>query len=652
MTQKETGFRGLKVVSFESRMAAEMQTLITRFGGEAVVAPSMQEIPIPESSEIVDFGEKLLSGQMDMLICMTGVGTKMLFETLSARYGRERVLPAIMKLTIVARGPKPLQVLRAAGITGAISVPEPNTSEDILETLDSHSRADSLKHKTVAVQEYGASSERLIRELRKRDARVLQLPVYRWALPKDIEPLKRAVCMIARGEAQISIYTNAVQIRHACRVASQEGIEKEFREAQKNCVVASIGPTCTEALLEEGIHADFEPTHPKMGQLVKELSEQSDQLLQQKKAPLILFADVHRTGETAAAKTQRCRDAVFLKACRREPVNRIPVWLMRQAGRYMKDYRKIRSRYSFLELCKNKEVAAEVTIAAQRKIDADAAIIFSDLLLPVEPLGFGLEYEGGSGPVITGPLKSLSDVAQIPEMDPDASLSFVYDAIKVTRNCLDPMIPLIGFSGAPFTLGAYLIEGGGSKNFVKTKQFMYQDSGAWGALMEKLTRGLASFLKGQIAAGADAVQIFDSWVGCLSPDDYRKYVLPYTADLVRSISGQVPVILFGTGTGPFLPDMCRAGSDVIGIDHHCELNETWKKIGYDRAVQGNLDPAALLAPRNILFEKAGSILNAVGGRPGFIFNLGHGVLPGTSEDQVKGLIQTIHEYPVPKPAKA
>src|SRR5918912_2123978 len=278
----------------------------------------------------------------------------------------------------------------------------------------------------------------------------------------------------------------------------------------------------------------------------------------------------------------------FMRACRREPVPHTPVWLMRQAGRYMKEYRDVRAKHSFLEMCKQPEVAAEVTVYASHRLNVDAAIIFADILLIIEPMGLDLEFAKGEGPVIHNPIRTSADVDRVREVESVASLDYVLEAIRVTRRELKPDLPLIGFCGAPFTLASYICEGGSSKNYISTKRLMYNDRGAWHELMARISRALALYLNAQIDAGAQAVQIFDSWVGCLSPDDYREFVQPHTRSVIQALTPGVPVIHFGTGTATLLELMKEAGGDVIGLDWRVELDEEWERLG-DVAVMGNLD---------------------------------------------------------------
>ncbi len=341
-------------------------------------------------------------------------------------------------------------------------------------------------------------------------------------------------------------------------------------------------------------------------------------------------------------------DATFLQACRREPTAYTPVWLMRQAGRYMPEYRALRERVPFLTLCKTPELAAQVTVQAVERLGVDAAIIFADILLIVEPMGVGLEFSKGDGPVIHRPVRSGADVDGLRDVAPAESVGFVFESVKLARTGLPEHIPLIGFSGAPFTVASYLIEGGSSRNYVETKRFMYSDPGAWRALMERLVRVITAYLNEQIAAGAQAVQLFDSWVGCLSPADYRAFILPHMQTLMRGITPGTPVIHFGVETGGLLELLVEAGGDVIGVDWRLDLDLAWQRIGSQHAVQGNLDPVTLFAPQAEIRRQAERVLRSVAGRPGHIFNLGHGILPQTPVDNVIALVDMVHEMSAKK----
>jgi uroporphyrinogen decarboxylase len=335
--------------------------------------------------------------------------------------------------------------------------------------------------------------------------------------------------------------------------------------------------------------------------------------------------------------------STFLAACRREKTSYTPVWLMRQAGRYMEEYRKLRAQYGFLELCKKPELAAEITLAPVEKLGVDAAILFADILLILEPMGVGLEYSKGDGPVIHNQVSSRTQVEQLIEFDPQEALPFVYETVRKSCTALNGRVPLIGFAGAPFTLASYLIEGGGSRNYIKTKKLIYSNPGAWRPLMERLSSLTAKYLNAQIAAGAQAVQLFDSWAGCLSPEDYERYVLPYTRATIAGVTPGIPVIHFSTGTGGFLRSIRAAGGDVIGVDWRVSLDAAWEELGHDVAIQGNLDPAVLLSSTRDIRRRVEELLRRADGRPGHIFNLGHGVLPETPVANVKAMVQAVHE---------
>lgn len=336
-------------------------------------------------------------------------------------------------------------------------------------------------------------------------------------------------------------------------------------------------------------------------------------------------------------------DAPFLQACRREPTPYTPVWLMRQAGRYMPEYRALREKVPFLALCKSPDLAAQVTVQAVERLGVDAAIIFADILLIVEPMGVGLEFSKGDGPVIHQPVRCGNDVDRLRDVEVEESLSFVFEAIKLARAGLSPRVPLIGFSGAPFTVASYLIEGGSSRNYIETKRLMYSDSGAWDALMERLGHVITAYVNRQVIAGAQAIQLFDSWIGCLSPSDYSRFILPHMKALFQGITPGTPIIHFGVETAGLLELLAEAGGDVIGVDWRIDLATAWRRIGFDRAVQGNLDPVTLFAPREELRLQVERVLQAVAGRHGHIFNLGHGILPQTPVDNVIALVEMVHE---------
>jgi uroporphyrinogen decarboxylase len=344
------------------------------------------------------------------------------------------------------------------------------------------------------------------------------------------------------------------------------------------------------------------------------------------------------------------RESCFVKACKALPVDHTPVWFMRQAGRYMPEYRAVRKRYSLIEICKKPDIAAEVTITAAEALGVDAAIIFADLLLPLEVMGLPFHFSAGEGPVIEKPVRGPEDIRRL-RTDHAGDLAYVSEAVALVCRHFGARLPVIGFCGAPFTLASYMIEGRGSRNYVHTKKLMYTSPAVWDDLMSKLVAVTSAYAADQVQAGADVLQIFDSWIGCLSVDDYRRYVLPRTTDLVRSLQKTgAPIIYFGTDSATLLPSMKETGAEVIGLDWRIALDEGWRSVGNQGAVQGNLDPVLLFAEWNELKTRAEGILRRAAGRPGHIFNLGHGILPETPVANVKALAEFVKEYATRKVA--
>jgi len=530
--------------------------------------------------------------------------------------------------------------MREFGLDVTHKVPEPNTWRDVLSTLD---RVAPVLNLTVGLQEYGLPNPSLVAGLEARGARVITLKVYGWDLPEDQRPLEDNLRAIVAGERDALLITSAHQVVNVLTVAERLGIVERLREALGNLVVCSIGPTTSEMLRDQGWPVDLEPEHPKMGHLVQAAAERCGALLERKRrVQAILTAPPQFS--PADERQAPWYNSPFMKACRREPCERTPIWLMRQAGRYMPEYRQVRAQTSFLELCKNPALCAEVMLTAVDRLGVDAAIIFSDLLPMLEPMGLELEFAKGEGPVIHNPVREADDVDRIAELESVDALDFVMQTVKLTRAGLNPELPVIGFAGAPFTLASYTIEGGASRNYLHTKTLMYRDEGAWHELLGRLARSVARYLNAQLAAGAQAVQLFDSWAGCLSPADYRRYVLPHTKAVIDAIRPGAPVINFATGNPTLLPLLSEAGGAIIGVDWRIGLDEAWRIVGPDKGVQGNLDPAKLFAPREELRRAAHEILRAAAGRPGHIFNLGHGVHEHTPVENVVALVEMVKEW--------
>jgi uroporphyrinogen decarboxylase len=637
MMSASSSFNGLRVVAFESRRADEMERMIVKRGGVPFVSPSMREVAIERNQAAIDFANRVITGAIDVIIFMTGVGTRLLVEQIERHVDRKQFLDAVSDIKSVARGPKPLAVLREFGITPTLLVPEPNTWREILGTLDEQLPVANL---VVGLQEYGVPNRSLIAGLEARGATVDALHVYDWDLPLDCGPLEQNIRRIAAGEADLVMFTSGNQLFNVLKLADALGIAEEVRAGFRKVVVASIGPTTSEMLLNEDLPVDFEPSHPKMGQLIAELSERAAEILSRKRESHSTI----RNRQPAIRNSQdQLQDSPFLRACRSEPTDYTPIWLMRQAGRYMPEYRRIRSQHSFLELCRNPQLCSEIMCTAVELLGVDAAIVFSDLLPILEPMGMDLEFAQGEGPLIHNPVRESADVDRVLELENADALHFVMEAVRQTRTDLPGNIPLIGFAGAPFTLASYAIEGGASRDFLHTKTLMYRDRGAWQSLMGRLARSIVIYVNAQIAAGAQAMQLFDSWVGALGPDDYREFVLPFVQQVIAGISPGIPVLAFATGNPQLIPLMAETGATVISVDWRVRLDTAWRMIGSDRAIQGNLDPMALLADTTELHRRAAHVLAQAGGRPGHIFNLGHGVLPQTSPANARALVDFVHE---------
>ena len=640
MTDPAVSFDGLSVFGFESRRREDLVRLVERRGGRAHVVPSMQEVTLEDHQPAVDAANRIITGEIDVVVFLTGVGIEHFFKLVERHVDRGRLIDALSDAITVVRGPKPTAVLKKLGITPNYRAAEPNTWRELLDVVDENL---TIANHTLGLFEYGVTNPNLIAGLEARGGRVQRVSVYRWQLPDDTAPLAGAISAIARGEADVAMFTSSPQVRHLFGLAEDLGVSDSLRSGLRSTVIASVGPTTSDTLRQHDLPVDIEPEHPKMGSLVEEAARRASRLVTRKRRITpVLGGDGDQIHVTASDAPWL--DSPFMRACRLEPVPYTPIWLMRQAGRYMSEYRAIREKTTFLELCRNPELCAEVMAMTVEKLGVDAAIIFSDLLPIVEPMGLELEFAKGEGPVIHNPVRQSADVERVVELDSVDALDFVVETVRKTRANIDDAIPVLGFAGAPFTLASYMIEGGSSRNFLHTKTLMYRDEGAWHALMGRLSRSVARYLNAQIAAGAQAVQIFDSWAGCLGPEDYRRYVLPHTRDVIDQITVGAPVIHFAQGNPALLPLLTEAGGEVIGIDWRIDLDVGWEAVGHDRAVQGNLEPTALLADRGELCRRAQQVLDQAADRAGHIFNLGHGVLQQTPVENVIALVEYVHEH--------
>jgi uroporphyrinogen decarboxylase len=593
----------------------------------------MREVPIDPNRSAIDFAYRLMTGHISIVILMTGVGFRYLISAIERHLDQQRFLDSLSDVVTVVRGPKPAAAMQKFGVTPTHRVPEPNTWRELLQTIDTHV---AVSNQIVGLQEYGITNASLVAGLEARGATVEPVRVYGWEFPEDTGLLEANVRALAAGERDMLLLTSAHQIVNMLRMAEKLEIVDQLRDGLHQTVIASIGPTTSQMLEECDIHVDMEPTHPKMGHLVTEAAQRGVSLIESKKRLRIASPRIENLNHPS-------NDSLFIRACRGEPTERTPVWLMRQAGRYMAEYREVRAKQSFLELCRNPTLCSEVMCTAVDRLGVDAAIIFSDLLPILVPMGFDLEFVAGDGPVIHNPVRDLADLQRVRALDHPEELDFVYETVRQTRADLPESIPLIGFAGAPFTLASYAIEGGGSRQYVNTKKLMLRDDGAWNALMDRLSHAITIYLNHQIAAGAQCVQLFDSWAGCLSPLDYTQYVLPWMRQIIAGITPGVPVINFATGNPELLPLLRGDRRTVVGVDWRIPLDVAWQRIGHDSSVQGNLDPAVLLAEPDAIRDHVNQLLQSVAGRPGHIFNLGHGVLKETPVEHVIALVESVKD---------
>lgn len=643
------GFNGLRVAAFESRRAGEIEELILACGGKPSVAPSVREEPMERPKSVWDFAGRLFDGQTDVLILLTATGVRIMSELIIKRYGKRDYIRALRRIKVVCRGPKTVAALAELGISPSVEVKQPATWR---ETVAASEEAGLLAGARVDLQQSGARNIRLMRALKSRGANVRSVFVYKWAFPSGAERpgavrLEEAARSVAEGRRDAAVFTSSRQVVNFFEAARRAKVARLVKKGLSGAVVASVGPSTTETLEGFGVSVDYEPDATEMGALIEGLASRAAALLEKKTKALSLGIDTLRWKRTdmvwsRRARPRASRDSVFMRACRLEPAGRTPVWIMRQAGRYLRQYRRIRADVPFLDLCKNPELAAEVSLMPVDMFGFDAAIIFADILLILEPLGVGIEFSKGDGPRIKNTVRSAAAVDRMRDFDPE-EMGYVCKALETARRALSPQVALLGFAGAPFTVASYMIEGGASSTYANTKALMRTDPGLWDALMSRLAVATASHLNAQIAAGADAVQLFDSWAGCLSPDDYRRFVLPYSKAVFRSLPAGVPAIHFGVGAGSLLGMMKEAGGNVIGVDWTVDLADAWKTVGYKTAVQGNLDPSVMVSERAVMEKNVAAILKKAGGRPGHIFNLGHGIPPSARAENVLALVDKVRE---------
>ncbi|MBX7149644.1 uroporphyrinogen decarboxylase [bacterium] len=625
-------------VSFESRMALAVTRDMEKRGVTIISAPTLKEVPLTHNKAVFDFYTNLCKGEFDITILLTGVATRTLVETLETKFDHNSIIETLKtKTKIVVRGPKPTAVCKRWDIPIYLTAPEPNTWRDVIHILKNNN---AINNKKIALLEYGESNQELIDELTKNGATVTPVKAYAWDLPDDLTPLKNAITSIAAGDVDVALFTSASQVVHLLKVAKDMGLEMPLRKAFYNIAIGSIGPVASETLAKNQLFADFEVFPNKLNTLLEKAVADGPALaLEKQSRQAKRYARAELASSVAGPEESLLMNALHLKT-----TPTIPVWLMRQAGRYMAEYQGIRSGLNFKDFCKNTDKTITATLDAADRLGVDAAIIFSDILLILEPMGLELDYLESKGPVIANPIRDQMDVDRLKTVNTKTSMPWLLESIRDTKKALKPYIPLLGFCGAPFTMASYMIEGGSSKQFIKTKKLMHNSPKLWHQLMEFLVINHIGYLKAQIEAGADAVQIFDSWAGQLTPEDYREYVLPHSRELIASLPPATPVIHFGSFTQAMLSDVVKAGGTCISLDWRINLAEALKIIPQSFSIQGNLDPVLLFSKPEVFLKETARILQTVQGRPGFIFNLGHGILPETPVDHVMALVDYVHQW--------
>ena len=570
--------------------------------------------------DLRNLGNRLVTGQLDAMLFVTAWAVNVFVETCSRTMDRDRLLDSMRDATMIAASHSASRRLSELDVPTRIDVTGQTSWREILIRLDSGQR---LAHLQLALEAIPESAQ-LRGGLEARGAHVTRLVPA--GFDAALSESEQALIEAARSNLldAVAVLEPAATIRLGMLFPDRSELD---------CPL--VVPTgLRDVAIQYGWRrvATFDnPVDLESLGLSRQTANDS------------IRRSVESPCETPSEQRPDWWDSPFMKAVRREPTPYTPVWLMRQAGRYMEEYRAVRDRVSFLDLCRDPDLCSEVMCTAVQRLGVDAAIIFSDLLPMLIPMGMDLEYQHGDGPVIHNPIRSPEDVARVRRLSDLSDIDFVFETVRRTRRDLPAELPLIGFAGAPFTLASYMIEGRGSRNYAHSKRLMFGHRAAWSDLMDKITESVADYLIAQLEAGAQCVQIFDSWAGCLNPDDYRQHVLPWMVRLVDRVSAHGPVINFATGNPELLELLAQTQAAVIGVDWRIELAAAWQRIGFDRAVQGNLDPTVLLTNQQTIRKHVRRILDAAAQRPGHIFNLGHGVLPMTPVDHARAVVDIVHE---------
>ncbi|QEG24451.1 uroporphyrinogen decarboxylase [Mariniblastus fucicola] len=589
---------------------------------------SIEPPPARTAGQISDFVGELLTGGVDVVVVMTASGVNSLIELASATTDRDRLLHALQDCRLVSGSAATTAALAKHDLTPDLKTGRLPGWRESLRWLES---SFELPHQRI-VLESTLQDSGLVAGLESRGVQVRSVSLGVAVEPYELsgfvspEPATPTVLVVSSVLAARSLCRNLVAARLTNPTLDHH-------------IVVALGVETADFLVQNGVAVEL-VADPDLQTAAQQLASNLDLLVARKQKLIMNMSGPNAPSDDTNAPWY---DSPFMKACRGEDTDVTPIWMMRQAGRYMSEYREVRAKVSFLDLCANPQLCSEVMCTAVNRLGVDAAIIFSDLLPMLVPMGCDLEFVKGDGPVIHNPVRSAEDIDRIKPLDSNDELQFVMETVTQTRADLPADMPLIGFSGAPFTLASYIVEGGSSRNYAHAKALMFGDPGAWKELMQRLTDSIIVYLKGQIDAGAQCVQLFDSWAGCLNVQHYRELVLPFVQQIIAALPSEVPVINFGTGNPALLPLYADTEASVIGIDWRVQLDEAWETVGHDRAVQGNLDPTILLTDPATIRSHAKSILDQAAGRPGHIFNLGHGILPQTPVDNAIALVDAVHE---------
>lgn len=638
MPKKNNATLSLNLISFEARLKLKVEKLLEGNSFTVQSAPLIKEVALELNDKILDFYHQLKNQEFDALILLTGVATRSFIKTLSQKFEREEILQTLAKQQIIVRGPKPEKVCQIFKLPILYKVPKPNTWREIVASLKTRHL---ISGKKIAILHYGKINEEFTQDLTNEGAKYESLLVYRWELPDDLEPVKSAIKKILAGKTNGLIFTSAQQVVHLFELVKQQNCELEFRRALLSTVVFSIGPICSERLIKYQVDVDCEVFPNTLDHLVEVIKEKAASLWLQKQNKFIEKQAVWLNQPLTDPKKIE-QNPLNLMLAGKKP-QRIPIWLMRQAGRYMAEYQTIRQNTDFVSLCLNPELVAKATLSAIERLGLDAAIIFSDILIVARPMGFSLHYDEGVGPVIDNPLHGPKEFEKIKKENLIQELEPVAQAIQLTRKNLAPQIPLLGFSAAPFTLASYLIEGGSSKHFLKTKKFIHNQPKLWHDLMQFLTEALFDLLVMQIKKGCQLVQVFDSWCGVLDPQDFEKYCYPYLKNLVQKLSqNNIQTIVYGSFSQAQLKQI-DVDNITLSLSWQIDLEWAHQKLNKNLAFQGNLDPALLFCKPESFLPKVKNILTILKKRKNSIFNLGHGILPKTPLANVMELIDFVRK---------